>query len=202
METIKARPLTLADFEDGTAVVGLDVYWRRSHAGDVTYDPATLVGVNPPSSWATGAPTSVRVESIYGAQTTYSCSGDCPDIWIPADEGEEIPLTPQYGASVTLSVTMPGLSAEEAKEALSAFMDTLSTGRVKSLYAKPLADRRVNVYEHNAGQKGRSIALNVLEGEAHTVHGFMSSVTEEVSREQVELNMALLRDSLGSDLDA
>lgn len=220
METIKARPLTLADFEDGTIAKGTEVYWRREHAGDVTWDPATVERFNQPQitttpnsfgslqqetgdgRWFTSVG-SLSVASVYGTTATFAPHRSGEEVYIADEEGEEIPLTPAYGSMVSLTVTMPGVSPEEAEEALGAFMRGLASGRVKTLKARPLADRRVNIYDNDGGQKGQTIALNVLEGEAHTVSGYMCSIVDVVSREEFERNMALLREVIGdSTFDA
>jgi hypothetical protein len=216
METNKVRTLSLQDFEDGTVEVGLKVYWRREHAREVTWDPATLIRVNLPeivgekSDWHQWHETgdgrwykqmgSATVESMYGVQVTYS-PVKISNVCIPDPEGEEVPITPQYGSMATLTVSMPGVHPDELELALMAFMENLAQGRVTSLSTKPLAERRINVYEFNAGEKGAPIALNILEGEARTKTGYMASYVEEVSRAQVERNMALLRESLGNELD-
>ena len=213
METIKARPLTLADFEDGTIAVGTQVYWRREHAGDITWDPATVERFNKPEivtepnrnrlqvetgdgRWFSSVG-SLSIASVYGTTTTFAPRRSGEEVYIADEEGEEIPLTPTYGSLVTLTVSMPGVSPEEAEEALRYFMKNFSDrARVKTLTARPLADRRVNVYNNDGGQKGRALALNVLEGEAHTVPGYMTSIVDQASREEYERNMALLRESI------
>lgn len=211
METINVSPLTLADFEDGTVTEGLKVYWRREHAGEITYDPATLIRVNLPqiveeqSSTRQWTPTgdgrwykqmgSATVESKYGTQTTYA-SAQCSDIAIADPEGEEVTLTPEYGSAATLTVTMPGASPEELQQALEAFMGELVSIRVTSVNVKPLADRRINIYENNEGRPGAAIARGVLEGEALHRFGYIGSITEQVSGAEHAHNMALLRETL------
>jgi hypothetical protein len=214
LKTIKARPLTLADFEDGTVVEGMEVYWRREHAGDITWDPATLKNVvlpkindDEPTHWTTLTPTgdgrwftvrgSVTVQSVYGMMVTFAPHQTSDDVYVADTEGEEIPLTPVYGAAATLTITMPGIDPEVLEEALGSFLQNFSDrARVTSMTTKPLADRRINVYENNGAVKGAPIALNILEGEGHAYYG-QACFVGEVSRAEFERNMALLREAVG-----
>lgn len=213
---IRVRPITLADFENGTLREGMEVYWYHPHAGEVTWDPAEIIRFDKPEittqepgefAWAPRRePTGdgrwykvrgyIKIRSRYGLETIHATDLELTEVMLFHPEGEhQIVVTPEYGSLVTVYVTVPDAEPEVAEKLV---LDRLSQGPgyVANVSAKPLADRWVNIYEYDQGNKGTLIRANILEGERYAYNGLGMVVAEEISsglHEQSTNNLLAMR---------
>lgn len=201
-QTVYARPLTLDDWENGGVHEGAVVYWKRDHGGDVTYDPATLVKVQSPvltsekpsrsdskmpageGRWFVKQGTAT-VKSMYGVETGVTCRAE-PSwyIFLPCtsdvEDAQQIEVTPYYGATAAIAVTVPGMQPEELERLLyDTLADRLPLGaRLTKASSSPLAGRRVNIYRREPGGSNKIlVASNVLEGEPGSAIGWPLGVS-------------------------
>lgn len=214
---IHARPLVLDDWLDGTVREGVTVYWKRDHAGEETFDPATLIRIKlpeltteEPSTWNRREPAgegrwftsagSATVKSMYGVESLrVALAEPSRDVYVlcpPDAEGAEaIAITPYWGASASIAVTVPGVQPEELAEllqrAVEEYMARIPGARVNSAHGRPLADRWINIYVRRSGDDDKVlVASNVLEGEPLDGTDWPagwpgSTLTEEVPRSAI-----------------
>lgn len=176
--TVNARSPLATDFDapDGTAI---DVIYRPVPEG--AYDRATLTIVSREAVDDTKARIQVKLRSVYGNERegTFKTNTEVDDealafrtpmdtVMILDPKGDEVPLTPVFGAQIHLTLFVAGDSPENALErAKKALEDEFGPephgARIRRAQSRPVAERRVDVRD---GVTDEVRALNVLEAEA------------------------------------
>jgi hypothetical protein len=191
---VTVRPLRYADLDGIDAGdEGLVLYQVRNHAGEVTLDRSEITGidstpVHPPAAHRgdrarAGAQRSVTVRTVYGSMATVhlldgtgASDGD-PALFIENPEGTvTLPVTPDWGAQVYLSLLVPDIDPDQLAVALARILDEQFPGhRLVELRSRWAADRRVDVYrpalesaagEGSSGAPQPPLAAGLLEAEA------------------------------------
>jgi hypothetical protein len=109
-------------------------------------------------------------------------------VYVADPDGQEMPLTPVYGAEATLGMIVKGVDPDEALRRAQAALEA-EFGEALTLHkelSRPVRDRRVNVYDEDADpDKPRLLASNIIEASAHYLYAGSSYRTSEVPPEQV-----------------